>query len=233
MIDPLDIAGVMGDLARRLQAEESIEDTLQAMTASAVTSVPGAELAGVTLVRDRHNVETRAATDRIVQMIDAAQYETGEGPCLSALWEHHTVDMPDIMGETRWPRLIARLGETGVRSMMCFQLYVRDRNLAALNLYSSRKSAFDDESRAVGELFAAHAAVALAAIQQTQQLHRALDTRDVIGMAKGVLMERFKVTPDAAFQMLVRASQQHNIKLNQVADLVLHTGQSPDEAAGS
>jgi AmiR/NasT family two-component response regulator len=138
--------------------------------------------------------------------------------------------MPDIEAETRWPEWTERLGETGVRSMMCFQLYVRDRNLAALNLYSSKTSAFDEESRRVGELFAAHAAVALASVQQTEHLHHALDTRDTIGMAKGVLIERFKVTPEGAFQMLVRASQEHNIKLHQVADLVVRTGETPDEA---
>jgi GAF domain-containing protein len=150
---------------------------------------------------------------------------------LSALWDFRTVEMSDIQTETRWPAWIARLGETGVRSMLCFQLYVRDRNLAALNLYSSKKAAFDDESRRVGELFGAHAAVALAAIQQSEHLHHALDTRDMIGMAKGVLIERFKVTSEAAFAMLVRASQEHNIKLNQVAELVMRTGQTPDEAA--
>ena len=230
MAESIDIAHVMSHLARRLQAESSVEDTLQRMTASAVAAVPGAELAGVTLVQDRQKVETRGATDFVVELIDAAQYETGEGPCLTALWDHHTVEMPDIHDETRWPRWTERLGETGVRSMMCFQLYVHDRNLAALNLYSSKPSAFDDESRQVGELFAAHAAVALASVQQTEHLHHALDTRDVIGMSKGVLIERFKVTPDGAFQMLVRASQEHNIKLHQVAELVVRTGQSPEEA---
>jgi hypothetical protein len=115
--------------------------------------------------------------------------------------------------------------------MLCFQLYVQARNLAGLNLYSSRRAGFGDESRRIGELFAAHAAVALAAVEQSQQLHHALDTRDVIGMAKGILIERFKVTPDGAFQMLVHASQQHNMKLNQVADLVVRTGESPNAAA--
>jgi GAF domain-containing protein len=201
------------------------------MTAAAVDSVPGAELASVTVVRDRLKVQTRAATGPAAERLDRAQYEVGEGPCLSALWEHRTVEMPDIQTETRWPRWVACLGETGVRSMICFQLNVHERNLAVLNLYSSHRAGFDDESRRIGELFAAHASVALAAVEQSQQLHHALDTRDVIGMAKGILIERFKVTPDAAFQMLVRASQEHNMKLHQVADLVVRTGQAPNEAS--
>jgi GAF domain-containing protein len=227
----LDVSTVMSELARRLQAEASVEETLQQMTASAVACVPGADLAGVTLVSDRRHVETRAATDPAVEKMDAAQYEMGEGPCLSVLWEHRIVELPDVQSERRWPRWTTQLGDTGVRSMICFQLYVQERNLAGLNLYSFREAAFNEESRRVGELFAAHAAVALAAAQQSQQLHHALDTRDTIGMAKGVLIERFKVSPEAAFQMLVRASQEHNIKLNQVADLVMHTGQTPQEAA--
>ena len=166
MTDALDMAHVMGELARRLQAEASVENTLQEMTASAVAAVPGAELAGVTLVRDRQRVETRAATDPVVEKIDAAQYESGQGPCLSALWEHRTIEMPDLQAESRWPEWTARLGETGVRSMMCFQLYVRDRNLAALNLYSSQPEAFGEESRSTGEVFAAHSAVALATFRR-------------------------------------------------------------------
>lgn len=229
MTDLPDISAMMGELARRLQAEGSVEATLREMTSAGVDTIPGAEFASVTLVRERHAVDTRAATDPVVKQIDEAQYASGEGPCLTALWEAQIVRVDDIATDTRWPRWVDRISDSGVRSMLCLRLYVHEHTLAALNLYASKPHAFDEESERVSGLFGAHAAVALSASETERQLHAALDTRDVIGMAKGILIERYKITPESAFAMLVRASQVSNIKLNELARITVETGQAPSD----
>ncbi|MCG5457454.1 GAF and ANTAR domain-containing protein [Micromonospora sp. PSH03] len=220
-----DLAAKLSDLARRLQHEDSVEATLQAIAGAAVGTVPGAEQAALSVVEHRREIHTRAGTSDLVYAVDRVQYEVGEGPCLSAVYEQQTVHVPDMTVEGRWPRFTQRAAELGVSSMLSFQLYVQDDNLGALNLYSSRTHAFDDDSAHVGLLFAAHAAVAMSGAQHLEQLNQAISVRDVIGQAKGILMERHKLTADQAFAVLARASQNTNRKLVDVARYLTATGQ--------
>ena len=111
--------------------------------------------------------------------------------------------------------------------MLCFQLYVEGDDLGALNLYSRVADAFDDESEHVGLLFAAHAAIAFEAVRERDGLSRSVLTRQLIGQAQGILMERHKVTQDQAFGLLVAASQRSNTKLRDVADALVATGALP------
>lgn len=124
----------------------------------------------------------------------------------------------------RWPEFAARAHALGARSMLAIQLYVTDEDLGALNLHSTRLDAFTDESEQVGLLFAAHAAVAMIGAQQQEQLQTAISSRDLIGQAKGILMERYKIGAQEAFQLLVLASQTTNIKLLDVAEYLARTG---------
>ncbi len=220
-----DLAVRLSDLARRMQGEDTLEETLQAIVETAVDTVPGAQYAGLSVVEHRRKVHTRAGTDELVFQVDQAQYDTGEGPCLDAMYEQHTVRLPDMTAEQRWPEFTRRTSELGVASMLSFQLYVQKDTLGALNLYSSDKNAFGDDSEQVGLLFAAHAAVAMFGAQQEDHLLKAMSARDVIGQAKGILMERHKVTADDAFSLLVRASQHTNIRLVEVARRLADTGQ--------
>ncbi|SIR47993.1 GAF domain-containing protein [Microbispora rosea] len=219
-----ELAVRLSDLARTLQGEDTAQETLDAIVAAAVDTVPGAQHAGLTVVIRRREVETQAATGDIVGEVDRAQYETGEGPCLDATYRHRTVRLSDMTQEKRWPEFTRRAVDLGVKSMLSFQLYVQKDNLGALNLYSSEKNAFDDESEHVGLLFAAHAAVAMSGARQQEQLRNALAVRDLIGQAKGVLMERHKLTADQAFALLVRASQETNTKLADIAEYLVDTG---------
>ncbi len=218
----------MGDLARSLHEEDSVEDTLQGIVDAAVGTVPGAQYAGLSVIEGRLTVRTRAGTAGLVHQVDQAQYDTGEGPCLDALYEQHTVRLSDMATETRWPRFTYRSAELGVGSMLSFQLYVEKDNLGALNLYAREKHAFTDESEQVGLLFATDAAVAMADAQKNQQLSQAMAVRDLIGQAKGILMERHKLTGDQAFALLVRASQHTNTKLSEVARYLVETGELRD-----
>ncbi len=112
--------------------------------------------------------------------------------------------------------------------MLSFQLYVEGDNLGALNLYSRHAGAFDDESEHVGLLFAAHAAVAYSAVRRQAGLARSVATRQLIGQAEGMLMERHKLTADEAFAMLVRVSQNGNVKLRDVAEQLVRSGSLRD-----
>jgi hypothetical protein len=118
----------------------------------------------------------------------------------------------------------------GVLSMMCFQLFVHQEDLGALNLYSRRAGAFDAESENDGLLFASHAAIAMVGAQREDSLAKALANRDIIGQAKGILMERHKVSAEVAFALLARASQHTNRKLLDVATPVATTGLEPRDA---
>lgn len=223
--DPQELAGRLSDLARSLQDEHSVEDTLDGIVKAAVGTVPGVEHAGLSVVERGRAVHTRAGSDEVVYQVDRVQYETGEGPCLSAMYEQQTVRMPDTTTETRWPQFTHRTIALGIRSMLSFQLYVVGDTLGALNLYSRRTNAFSDESEQVGLLFAAHAAVAMAGAQREHQLLRAMATRDLVGQAKGILMERHKLTGAQAFSVLVRYSQHSNTKLHEVAQHLVDSGE--------
>jgi hypothetical protein len=114
-----------------------------------------------------------------------------------------------------------------VQSILALRLFIEETTLGALNLYSRRDDAFDDEARAVGAVFAAHAAVALSTAQHEAQMDEALASRDLIGQAKGILMARERVTSDKAFEMLRDASQRLNVKLRDLAERVTYTGEGP------
>jgi GAF domain-containing protein len=140
-----------------------------------------------------------------------------------------------MRSEQRWPRFSARAAGLGVGSMLSIQLYVRGEDLGALNLYHDRAGGFDDESEHIGLLLASHAGVALAAAQRQESLRAAVDTRDLIGQAKGILMERHKITADRAFALLVQVSQASGRKLRDVADHLVSSGEltgSQPRAAG-
>ncbi|MGH3539630.1 MAG: ANTAR domain-containing protein [Pseudonocardiaceae bacterium] len=146
---------------------------------------------------------------------------------MDAIYVEQTVRVSDTASEDRWPEFAKRAAQLGVGSMLSFQLYVVGDNLGALNLYNREPDAFDDESEHVGLLFASHAAVAMAGAQRNEQLIRAIGTRDLIGQAKGILMERHKLTAEQAFMLLVRASQATHTKLRDIAEQLTTVGQLP------
>jgi len=177
----------------------------------------------VSLVTGRRTVHSRAATDPIVEQLDAIQTDLGEGPSLTSIWKQHTLRCDDIASERRWPRFAAAAQQRGIASSLSFQLFVAEDNLGALNLYSDIPKAFDEASEDYGLIFAAHAAVALVGAQRESQLLQALLSRDLIGQAKGILMERYKITGEKAFLFLARLSQDTNTKLHDIAEKIIDT----------
>ena len=225
------LAAQLAQVALSLQAEPDLADTLQAAVTAAVMNIPGTDHAGITLIT-RKGVQTPAATDDLVHRIDRIQYQTGQGPCLDAIRDHDTVLVNDLATDRRWPLFASRAAAEGIRSMAAFQLFVRDQELGALNLYSERVGAFDENAEAVGSLLASHAAVALRGAQEQHLLRAGLTTRDLIGQAKGMLMERYRIPADRAFALLIWLSQDNNVRLAEIAaQVVRHRARSDRDPA--
>lgn len=211
------LASHLSDLARTLQTYDSPDGMLDEIVSAAVQLIPGVQEGSISAVLGRKQVELHAASGEIPGLVDQAQMRAGEGPCLDAVYEQKTVRVPDMRHEQRWPIFAGEAYAAGAGSMLAFQLFVEGDNLGALNLYSRAPDAFDDESEHVGLLFAAHAAVAYAEVRKVEQLEVAMTTRDLIGQAKGILMERYRISGVQAFNVLTRASQNTNRKLRDVA----------------
>ena len=221
------LADRLSALARMLEMQPDLQATLDVVVRAAVDTVPGVMEASISEIQRRRDVKTLAATGELPRAVDHAQYDLVEGPCLDTLYQHRTVRLTDLDAERRWPRFVARARELGVGSMLAVQLFVEDENIGALNLISREVNAFDDESEHVALLFASHAAVAMSGERARGHLQSAVSTRELIGQAQGILMERFKITGEMAFHMLMLASQDSNRKLRDVADDLVSTGQLP------
>jgi len=227
MVEGDDLAATLSELARSLEDEDTVESTLLGIVRAAVGTIPGAGHAGILTV-ERRDLRTSAATDELVVRVDDAQRDTGQGPCMDALFKDRTVRVPDLATEQRWPDFVPKAAALELGSMLSIQLYVHDDSLGALNLYARRAAAFDEASEYVGQLFAAHASIAMSGAQKQDQLIQAMATRDLIGQAKGILMERHKITGEQAFALLVGASQRTNVKLRDVAEHLVTSGELAD-----
>ncbi|MHA7263295.1 GAF and ANTAR domain-containing protein [Arthrobacter sp. TMN-37] len=219
-----DLAHQLGTLARQMQKEQDTEAILEDIVRAAIRLIPAVAHGSVSMVRARRSVISRAASGELPRRVDAVQSETGQGPCLDAAYEEQVVRVPDLSTETRWPDFAQRAWDLGARSMLSFQLFVQGDTLGALNLYGAEVGVFDEESEQIGLLVAAHAAVAFADAREISQLNRALVSRDVIGQAKGILMERFKITAPQAFVLLSAVSSTTNTKLQVIAERLASSG---------
>ena len=226
--DLSEVAQQLSELARTLEAEDDTDAMLAELVVAAVAQIPGTEEGSISVVRGRRDVTSQHPTSELPAHVDALQAETGEGPCLDAVYREKTVRVPDMRQEQRWPHFARRAADAGAGSMLSFQLWVEGDNLGALNLYAAQPAAFAEESEKVGLLLASHAAVALAGAQKQDHLAETVATRDLIGQAKGILMERHQLTASRAFQVLVRYSQHSNRKLRDVAAELADTGQLPE-----
>jgi transcriptional regulator with GAF, ATPase, and Fis domain len=225
--DADDLAAKLAEMARALLGERSVEATLDAVVEWAVRTIDGCDHAGILTVSRRGEVTTAAATDDRIRLSDAAQGELREGPCYDALREGATFEIPDMAHETRWPRYAPRAVQLGIGSGFGFQLSTGDDTLGALNLYAEAPHAFGEQARQVGTVFAAQAAVAMAWSHTEAQLRDAIASRQVIGEAIGILMERGRLTSERAFALLRGESQRSNVKLREVAERVVQTGEEP------
>ncbi|MEV2211754.1 GAF and ANTAR domain-containing protein [Streptomyces sp. NPDC050997] len=218
-----EFAEQMAELARELLTKESVSETLDEIAASAVKLVTGCDAAGILAVRKGQAV-TLSACGEGVRESDRLQGELGEGPCFDLARgaaderAYRIEDMNDP--QPSWPRFAEAARDLGIGSMTGVLLYTDKEDFGALNLYARRPGAFTHEFETAGWLLASHAAVALSSARTIDQLEHAMHTRHGIGEAMGILMERHRLSEDDAFNVLRAISQEHNLKLRDVAQRV-------------
>lgn len=210
--------------AAELSTTSSLEETADAVARATLVSIPGFEHVGVSIRHRDGRIETVAGTDQLVWDLDAAQYELNEGPCVRAIDDEPAVVVVDhARRDQRWPRFLPVALKRGVRSQLAVQLPVEKGGMGGLNLYSTSSDEISEDAVHAAELFATHAAIALGHARQTDQLNQALISRKTIGQALGILMERYHLDEDRAFQFMVRVSSTGNIKLRDVAQEIVST----------
>lgn len=213
-----DFTRVLADAARTINRPHTVAETLEAIAQTARVSVPGFDHVGISLVHRDGTIETMAATDDLVWALDSVQYELGEGPCVTSMREEPVVVVDHVRHSQRWPRYVPRAVKHGLKAQMAMRLYVDDNGtMGGLNFYSTEREEVSEQAPQVAEVFAAHAAVTLGRVRELDQLQEAVRSRQQIGQAVGVLMERYQLDEAAAFNFLVRVSNQNNLKLRDVA----------------
>jgi hypothetical protein len=233
------LAMAFAEIARYLFEGENFDEVLTRVVETAVHTISGCAMASVTVRASNGHHRTIATSDHVALAVDRAQYESDEGPCLDAVDQPivHAPALPD----PRWPALGSQPVDSGVHAVLSYSLALTDEGTdgfggGSLNNYATAPEAFDDEAVEIGLVLAAHASVVIKAVRKNEaaealgrHLHEALKSRDVIGQAKGILMERLHVTPDRAFDLLRRTSQQLNVKLQEIAQRLTETGEFDPE----
>ncbi|HME48207.1 GAF and ANTAR domain-containing protein [Mycobacterium sp.] len=215
------LATRMAQLAREVAAPRSAEEVLETVTSAARELIPGVTEAAVLLISRGGKFETHAGTSALAQRLDLLQETFGEGPCLEAAVDELIVRTEDFEKEPRWPRYSRAVFDLGIRSALSFKLYTSAQTAGALNLFSDTANVFTSQAEAIGSVLAAHAAAAILASRHGEQLESALASRDLIGQAKGIIMQVYKVDAIRAFEMMRRLSQDSNTRLVEIAQRVV------------
>jgi hypothetical protein len=216
----LALRGAARGLAHRRSIRD-MEQTLGQIVAAAVDTIPSVDAASISIT-EHGQIETRHPTTDIISKLDQTQSELHEGPCISAIEDppdNGIIVAGDLAGDDadRWPRFAPYAVGAGYLALLSTTLDTGNGARGALNLYSAEPHAFTDRCATLAGLFGAQAALLLYGAEHAASLQKALDSRDLIGQAKGILMERFRIDEDAAFEMLVKSSQETNMKLTKVA----------------
>ena len=230
---PSDLTESFHALSGFLSSAEDVDATLARIATLSVAVIPHCDFAGISLV-EPGGIRTVGHTTELVKEIDEIQYSTGEGPCLSAISEPlpsgvpATYEIESMATDDRWPHFSALASQRGLASLLAFSLVTSDRPLGSLNLYAKLPNAFAPLDRRIGAIFAAHASVALANAQTLESARQRVDellegyaNREVIGQAKGILMEREGCSEEEAFELLRSASSRLHRKLREVAKGVI------------
>jgi GAF domain-containing protein len=221
----VETAAAFARLALELHSEEGVDETIDAVARFAVKAV-NCTRAGIVLAARGGRIDLGAATDETVEKADLLQLELAEGPAWAIIADREpAIVVSDTVDETRWPSWSSTVAGLGLRSVLAVRLQVRDQTVGVLELFNERPYAFEPDDVAVAHILARHASVALGTARQEETLWQAIDARKLIGQAQGILMERFDLDSDRAFAVLRRYSQDNNVKLREVARLLVDTGQ--------
>jgi transcriptional regulator with GAF, ATPase, and Fis domain len=236
-----DLVEALTALALTLTEDESVRDTLQSILALALRSVPGCHAASVTVLDDKGQPSTFAATDEKTYEMDRRQYILQDGPCLDAARRQQVNHWSRRQAEQRWPEFTSLAEEMGLQSYLAAGLSIAGRPLGALNLSSRDADGFDRLDEELISLFTAPAAAAIMVISRyseardlAAQLEQALRSRAVIDQAIGIIMAESHCDADQAFAALSRASNNRNMKLRDLAtEIVTRVGGRPPTGSAS
>lgn len=225
-------------LSQDLLSDLDEQATLRRVCARALEIVPGADLAAVTVRRRRGRLATLAHTDQLAAWADDLQYELREGPCVDSALEGESFVVPSIGDDGRWPAWSQAVRREGIASLISVDLpapawHPRSEPLGALNLYGLRLRALDDAALGRARILAVHAATAFATARRAASLEEAVEARHRIGVAQGLLMARFEIDAERAFELMRRVAGAEGRKLREVAAHIVATGELPGPLASS
>ena len=212
-----DLAETLTQAAREINTPRDLGTTLQTIVDVAARSLPGIDHVGISLYHRNGEMETKAATHNFVWLLDKLQHELGEGPCVHAIESSGLVRVEHAENDPRWPRFMKPAVAMGLRAQLGIRLYADEATLGGLNMYSVEAETIDPGVEHLAELFADHAAIALGRSRREEQLHHAIATRQLIGQATGIIMERFGINETHAFDYILRASSHSNTKVRDIA----------------
>lgn len=205
-----ELAALFARMSGVLLSRATVDRALRLLTSLAAEVFAGTSGAGITLLDEHGERATSAATDPVVERLDAAQYQSGQGPCLTTSRQRIAVRVEDLLEERRWPEWIETVAGTGVRSALSVPLIADTEALGTFKLYATRPGLYGEREERLLTMFAAQAAILLANMRTTQDaehlsdaLAGALRARDVLSVAKGVIMGRDGVDERTAFLTLV------------------------------
>jgi GAF domain-containing protein len=229
--DTVAVQPAFDELGRLSFAEHSLESVLSTVTALATRVLPGEPVTSVTIIVDGRPM-TVASSGQLAVDLDEAQYRLGSGPCVAAASTGQAAEIVDTRRASTWTDFALLAADRGCGSVLSFPLPVHERVAGALNVYAWQFTVHDPRTRELVSRFADYAVVPVSnmylyesAVERAEHLAAALDSRAVIDQAKGILMERFKLTPDQAFQALARVSMETNTKVRDVAERFVTTGE--------
>lgn len=215
-------------IAHSLSEAETVDGLLQLIVDLGEEYLDGCDGASLMLIGKDRTISTPAYSSRVAQQSDLAQYEADEGPCLDALRDHAVYMIDDLQTEERWPKYRAVALELGVRSMLSYRLYAKGRTFGALDFYSKRPNVYSPFSKVIGQVFASHAGVALKGAFSEAGMEKTIASRDIIGQAKGILMERRDMSAEDAFDTLRTLSRNNNIPVRELAEQIVTSREIPD-----
>ncbi len=214
------------DLATDFAEHTDVERTLAHLSATAVAHIDGVDFADFMLI-DGGQFRSVAPTAPLIADLDRIQMEHRQGPCLEATAADSVIRCPDLRQEQRWPAFTTAAVEKGVRSALSFQLYTHNAGAGAFNILSNTPHAFDINAETALAMLATHAAITLIDADRETQFHSALASRDLIGQAKGIIMERFLLDAQHAFALLTKLSQDTNTPVRTVASQLVASSAQP------
>lgn len=225
-----ELTAVFARMSGLLLSRETVGSVLDLLTSLAVETVPGAAGAGLTLIDAAGRRTTSSATDPLVERADARQYALDEGPCLAAAALRQVVRVDDVAADRRWPRWAREAAALGLGSAVSAPMVADGASLGAVKVYASAPAAFDAHSEEVMSLFSAQAAILVANVQAyeraerlSEALRQAVRSRDVVNVAKGVLIARHGVDEDGAFRLLLEQARREAGALAETARLVVES----------